>query len=180
MKARAHRALVSGVEIAGVVACILFWGVPVFAQKTPQQANVQSTHRLRGAGPAPGSREMSQPVNPPLYTGASVDKNALSEEESREYTSLVNDLQRKLDDAAQEFQRKVQSMPPTFVDRNLSAVVGDWFRTIDYVKAAQAERPLFLSDPPQMRVHLQVELKSKRVVRDDVVFSLSLQPRILY
>lgn len=155
MNARARRALVSGAEIVGAVASILFLSVPAFAQKMPQH------------------------VNPRLYTGASVDKNALSEEESREYTSLVNELQRKLDDAAQEFQRKVQSRPPT-VDRNLSALVGDWFRTIEYVKAAQVERPLFLSDPLQMRVHLQVELKSKKIVRDDVVFSLSLQPRLLY
>ena len=182
MHARARRALVSGAEIAGVVACILFLGVPVFAQKTPQQANVRSDHRLRGYGPPPGSREMPQPVNPPLYTGASVDKNTLSEEESREYTSLVDDLQRKLDDAAQEFQHKVQSIPPTFapLESDLNAFVRDWVRTVDYVKAALVERPLFLSDPPQMRVHLQVELKSKRVVRDDVVFSLALQPRILY
>ncbi len=155
MNTRVRRVLVSRVEIAGVVACILFLGVPAFAQKTPQQAN------------------------PRVYTGASVDKNALSEEESREYASLVNDLQRKLDDAAQEFQRQVQRTPPT-LDRNLSALVEDWFHTIDYVKAAQIERPLFLSDPLQMRVHLQVELKSKRIVRDDVVFFLSLQPRILY
>ena len=182
MKARARHALVSGTESVGVVACMLFLGVPAFAQKTPQHANPQRVLRLRGAGPAPGSREMPQPVNPPPYTGPSVAKNTLSAEESREYASLVDELQRKLDDAAQEFQRRVQSMPPTLstLDGDLSAFVRDWVRTIDYVKAALVERPLFLSDPPQMRVHLQVELKSKRVVRDDVVFSLSLQPRILH
>jgi len=182
MNARARHALVSGAEMAGVAACLLFLGVPAFAQKTPQHANVQSNHHLRSYDLPQGSREMPQPVDPPLYTGPSVDKNTLSAEESREYASLVDELQRKLDDAAQEFQRRVQSRPPRLstLEGDLSAFVRDWVRTIDYVKAALVERPLFLSDPPQMRVHLQVELKSKRVVRDDVVFSLSLQPRILY
>jgi hypothetical protein len=154
MNTRALRVLGSGTELAGVVACILFLSVPVFAQGT------------------------SRPVSRWLDTSASVDKNALSEEEYREYTSLVEDLQRKLDRAAKEFQNKVQRIPPTVGD--LSTRVGDWFRAIDYVRAVQVERPLFLSEPPQMRVHLQVELKSKKIVRDDVVFSLLMQPRILY
>jgi len=139
----------------GTIACLLFLGVPAFAQ------------------------EISRHVDPWLDTGASVDTNVLSEEEYREYTSLVTDLQKKLDSTAQEFQRKIQRKPPIF-DKNLSALVGDWFRTIDYVKVAQVERPLFLSDPMQIRVHLQVELKSKRTVRDDVVFTLSMQPRVVY
>jgi hypothetical protein len=162
MKAKTCRALASGAELAGVAACVLFLGVPAVAQETPQH------------------------VNPQLATSASVDKNALSGEESREYTSLVDNLQRQLNDAAQEFQRKLkserpklQSTLPTF-DRNLSALVEAWLYAIDYVKAAQVEKPLFLSEPPQMRAHLQVELKSKKIVRDDVVFSLPLRPRIFH
>src|SRR5262245_7116982 len=106
MNARIRHALVSEAGIVGVVACILFWGISAFAQKTPQHV----LHlRGGGAGPAPGSRKMLQRVDPPPYTGPSVDKNTLSEEESREYASLVDELQRKLDEAAQEFQRRVQS-----------------------------------------------------------------------
>ena len=158
MNARALRVLGSGTEFVGVIACILFLGVPAFAQDMPGH------------------------VNPWFDTVASVDKNALSEEEYREYTHLVEGLQRELDNAVpflRELQNKVQRISPA-ASSDLNTLVGNWFRTIDYVKAALVERPLLLSDPPQMRVHLQVELKSKKVVRDDVVFSFSLKPRVLY
>jgi hypothetical protein len=127
------------------------------------------------------AQEMPRYVDPWLDTIASVDKNALSEEEYREYARLVEDIQRKLNNDAPflgELQNKVQRISPAF--GGLSTLIGRWFRSIDYVKAAQVERPLFLSDPPQIRVHLQIELKSKKIVRDDVAFSLLMKPRILY
>jgi len=162
MGTRALRILGSGFGlVAGVIISVLFLGVSTFAQEMPRY------------------------VTPWPDTVASGDKNALSEEEYREYAQLLEDIQGKLDHAAREFQNKVQSIPPTVQSipstfGDLSTLVGSWLRTIDYVKVAQVDRPLFTSDPPQIRVRLQVELKSKRIVRDDVAFSLPMKPRILY
>ena len=158
MTTRVLRVLGTGAGLAaGMMASVLFLGVPRFAQEMPEHVS-RWPDRI-----------------------ASVDKNTLSEEEYREYAHLVEDLQRKLDADTpflRELQGRVQQLSPPFSD--LSTVLESWFRSIDYVKGVQVNRPLFTSDPPQIRAHLQIALESKKIIQDDVAFSLLLKPRILY
>ncbi len=98
-----------------------------------------------------------------------MDKSELSEEERLEYLSLVEDLRVK-------FHNEYQSVPHAFGDPN--ETVQSWFRTIDYVKDARVERPLFITDPPQIRAHLEVELTNKKIVRDEMAFYLPIKPQI--
>lgn len=107
----------------------------------------------------------------PEVVQSPVNKNALSEKEHLEYLSLVGDIQEKL-------WNDYQFFPHTFGDPG--TIIRSWFHTIGYVKGAQVETPLLISDPPQVRVHLQVELTSKKRVRDEVSFYLPLKPQILY
>jgi hypothetical protein len=105
-----------------------------------------------------------------LQQAEAVEKNELSPEEYREYVTRVEDLRAKF----QNEYRLLQAFG------NPHAMIRRWFRAVDYVKDAQVERPLFTSDPPQVRVHLQVELTSKKIVRDDVAFYVPLKPQIFY
>ena len=57
----------------------------------------------------------------------------------------------------------------------LSAVLGRWFRQIEYVVAVEVARPLYLSHPPRVHVRLAVALRDETVVLDDVTFTLPTQ-----
>src|SRR5262249_16204096 len=96
MTTRVLRVLGTGAGLAaGMMASVLFLGVPRFGQEMPEDV-----------------RRWPDRV-------ASIDKNTLSEEEYREYARLVEDLQRKLDAATpflREFQGRVQQLSPPFSD----------------------------------------------------------------
>jgi hypothetical protein len=86
----------------------------------------------------------------------------LSPEEYQEYTARVEEVRSRLQNEYQFLQ--------AFGHQSL--MLQRWLRTIDYVKGAQVAAPLFTSDPPQVRVRLQIELTSKTIVRDEVALYL--------
>jgi hypothetical protein len=92
----------------------------------------------------------------------------LSPEEYQEYTARVEEVRSRL----QNEYRFLQAFG------HQSPMLQRWLRTIDYVKGAQVAAPLFTSDPPQVRVRLQIELTSKTIVRDEVAFYLPIAPQI--
>jgi hypothetical protein len=117
----------------------------------------------------PAAQEMSEQAEalpPQRY----VEKNELSPEEYREYVTRVEDLRAKFQDE----YRLLQAFG------NPQVMIQRWFRTVDYVKDARVEMPLFTSDPPQVGVHLQVELTGKKIVQDEVRFYLPITPQLLF
>lgn len=144
-------------NIASFVAAILFFGSVALAEEAPQQKHSQS------------------------YVGVPSDPQSLSKEEYQEYADLVSDLQRRLNrdaDSLVQAPLGYQWLSPDQVHLNVR--VGGWLRTIEYVKGATVERALFLSDPPQIRTQLQIQLKNNKVVMDDIVLAFPVRPSLQY
>ena len=143
--------------IAGrFVAVVLFFTSVAFAEEVPQQ--------------------QSRP-----YAGVPSDPQSLSKEEYQEYVDLVSDLQHQLNRNAQSLVQSpmgYQWLSPDRVHLNLR--IEDWLHTIQYVKGATVNLPLFLSDPPQIQTQLQIQLKNDKVVVDDVILAFPVRPSLHY
>ena len=144
-------------SVGGFVAVVLFFGSVALAEGVPQQQQSQS------------------------YAGVPNDPRSLSKEEYQEYVDLVSDLQHQLNRDAQSLMQSpmgYQWLSPDGV--HLSARLRGWLRTIEYVKSAEVELPLFLSHPPQIRTQLQIQLKNNKVVVDDVTLAFPVRPSLVY
>ena len=138
------------------VVTLLFFGSMALAQEVPQQQS-QS------------------------YAGVLSHPRSLSKEEYQEYVDLVSDLQHQLNRDAQSLMQSpmgYQWLSPDCV--HLSVRISGWLRTIKYVKGANVGLPLFLSDPPQIRTQLQIQLKNDKIVVDDVALAFPVRPSLLY
>ena len=115
------------------------------------------------------------------YAGMPSDPQSLSKEEYQEYVDLVSDLQHQLNRNAQSLVQSpmgYQWLSPDRVHLNLR--IEDWLHTIQYVKGATVNLPLFLSDPPQIQTQLQIQLKNDKVVVDDVILAFPVRPSLHY
>jgi hypothetical protein len=63
---------------------------------------------------------------------------------------------------------------------HLNVRIEEWLQTIQYVKGATVNLPLFLSSPPQIQTQLQIQLKNNKVVMDDVVLAFPVRPSLHY
>ena len=144
-------------SVGGFVAAVIFFGSVALAEEVPQQQQSQS------------------------YAGVSSDPQSLSKEEYQEYVDLVSDLQYQLNWDAQSLMQSPMGYQWLSPDRvHLSVRIRGWLRTIKYVKDANVELPLFLSNPPQIRTQLQIQLKNNKVVVDDVALAFPVRPSLLY
>jgi hypothetical protein len=143
--------------IAGsFVAVALFFMSVAFAEEVPQQ--------------------QSRP-----YAGVPSDPQSLSKEEYQEYMDLVSDLQHQLNRNAQSLAQSSMGYQWLSPDRvHLNARIEEWLQTIQYVKGATVNLPLFLSSPPQIQTQLQIQLKNDKVVVDDVVLAFPVRPSLHY
>ena len=115
------------------------------------------------------------------YTGVPSDPQSLSKEEYQEYMDLVSDLQHQLNQNAQSLVQSPMGYQWLSPDRvHLNVRIEEWLQTIQYVKGATVNLPLFLSNPPQIQTQLQIQLKNDKVVVDDVILAFPVSPSLQY
>jgi len=147
---------IARVSVGSFVAAVIFFGAVVLAEEVPQQQS-QS------------------------YVGTPCDPQSLSKAEYQEYVGLVSDLQHQLNREAQSLLQSPMGYQWLSPDRiHLSARIRGWLRTVKYVKKANVELPLYLSNPPQIRTQLQIQLKNNKVVMDEIALAFPVKPSLLY
>lgn len=114
------------------------------------------------------------------YAGAPSDPQALSTAEHQEYIALVSDLQDQLNRNAQFLVQSSTGYQWLSDRMHLSVRIGGWLRTVEYVKGATVNLPLFLSHPPRIQTQLQIQLKNGKVVVDDVALTFPMRPSLQY
>ncbi len=111
------------------------------------------------------------------------DTPSLSADEQRECETLLQSIQQQLNAEAASllaFRSAYAWRAANAKEAALSELLGRWLRTIRYVEDATVQPPLYTTNPPQFRAHLQIELRSRKKVYREVMLTFPLQADLSY